>query len=199
MGSNPSQAPVASMEDPAAEAVALYARFQEFAILADPLESPFARQLVADGYKISAVPLSPHRSQTAFLGVRLVWRNLELHLRQPDDSSLLICNIHRSGSNDSLAGPLLSLGSFLRYAVHRSELIEVIGGCVSKAEEASEGELPLPRLRDFYTRLVGDLHEYRDIDMAWLFGLTRRPARYANQRLWSRSDQGNNLASEALD
>ena len=199
MGSNPSQAPVASMKDPAAEAVALYARFQEFAILADPLESPFARQLVADGYNISAVPLSPHRSKTAFLGVRLLWRNLELHLRQPDDSALLICNIPRSRSNDSLAGPLLSLGSFLRYAVHRSELIEVIGGCVSKAEEASEGELPLPRLRDFYTRLVGDLHEYWDIDMAWLFGLTRRPARYANQRLWSRSDQGNNLASEALD
>ncbi|MCX6963658.1 MAG: hypothetical protein NTZ08_14605 [Verrucomicrobia bacterium] len=108
MGSNPSQAPVASMEDPAAEAVALYARFQEFAILADPLESPFARQLVADGYNISAVPLSPHRSQTAFLGVRLVWRNLELHLRQPDDSSLLICNIHRSGSNESLAGCVTS-------------------------------------------------------------------------------------------
>jgi hypothetical protein len=186
MGSNPSQAPVNSMEDRAAEATALYARFQEFAILADPLESPFARQLAADGHQISAIPLSPHRSQTAFLGVRLVWRNLELHLRQPDDSSLLICNIHRSGSNESLAGPLLSLGSFLRYAVHRSELIEVIGGCVSKAEEASEGDLPLPRLRDFYTRLVGDLHEYRDIDMAWLFGITRRPSRYSEQKIWQR-------------
>ena len=187
MGSNPSQAPVASMEDPAAEAVALYARFQEFAILADPLESPFARQLVADGYKISAIPLSPHRSKSAFLGVRLVWRNLELHLRQPDDSALLICNIHRSGSIKSLAGPLLSLGSFLRYAVHRSELIEVIGGCVSKSEQADEGELDFPRLREFYIRLVGDLHEYRDIDMAWLFGLTRRPSRYSEQKIWQRS------------
>jgi hypothetical protein len=114
---------------------------------------------------------------------------LELHLRQPDDSALLICNIQRSGSNESLAGPLLSLGSFLRYAVHRSKLIEVIGGCVSKAGQANEGELPLPKLRDFYTRLVGDLHEYRDIDMAWLFGFTRRPARYATQRLWSRLDK----------
>jgi hypothetical protein len=177
------------MADRAAEATALYARFQEFAILADPLESPFARQLAGDGYNISAIPLSPRRSKSAFLGVRLVWRNLELHLRQPDSSALLICNIQRSGLNESLAGPLLSLGSFLRYAVHRSELIEVIGGCVSKAEKANEGELPLPKLRDFYTRLVGDLHEYRDIDMAWLFGFTRRPARYATQRLWSRLDK----------
>ena len=186
MGSNPPQTPVTSMEDSAAEATALYARFQEFAILADPLESPFARQLVGDGYKISAIPLSPHRSKSAFLGVRLVWRNLELHLRQPDDSALLICNIQRSGSNESLAGPLLSLGAFLRYAVHRSELIEVIGGCVSKAGQVNERELPLPKLRDFYTRLVGDLHEYRDIDMAWLFGLTRRPERYKKQKIWQR-------------
>jgi len=189
MGSDSSETPVNATEDTAAEAASLYARFQEFAILADPLESPFARQLVQDGYKISTIPLSPHRSKSAFLGVRLVWRNLELHLRQPDDSALLICNIQRRGSNESLAGPLLSMGSFLRYAVHRSKLIEVIGGCVSKAGQANDGELPLPKLRDFYTRLVGDLHEYRDIDMAWLFGFTRRPARYDTQRLWSRLDK----------
>jgi hypothetical protein len=186
MGSDSAETPVNAMEDPAAEAVALYARFQEFAILADPLESPFARQLVADGYKISAIPLSPHRSRTAFLGVRLVWRNLEIHLRQPDSSALLICNIRRTSFSESLGGPLLSLGSFLRYAVHRSDLIQVIGGCVSKSEQADEGELDFPRLREFYIRLVGDLHEYRDIDMVWLFGLTRRPARYAQQKIWKR-------------
>jgi hypothetical protein len=174
------------MEDSAAEATALYARFQEFAILADPLESPFARQLVGDGYKISAIPLSPHRSRSAFLGVRLVWRNLELHLRQPDPSALLICNIRRTSFSESLGSPLLSLGSFLRYAVHRSDLIQVIGGCVSKSEQTDEGELDFPRLREFYIRLVGDLHEYRDIDMVWLFGLTRRPARYKQQKIWQR-------------
>ena len=186
MGPDPAETPMSSPEERAMEAAALYARFQEFAILDDPLVSPFARQLLADGYKMTAVPLSPHRSRTAFLGVRLVWRNLEIHLRQPDPSALLICNIQRSESNISLAGPLLSLGSFLRYAVHRSDLIEVIGGCVSKAEQAEEGGLSFPRLRDFYTRLVGDLHEYRDIDMAWLFGLTRRNARYSDQKIWQR-------------
>lgn len=128
----------------------------------------------------------PERSTSAFLAVRLVWRNLELHLRQPDDASLLICNIERLPSGANLGSPLLALGSFLRYAVHRSDLIEVIGGCVSKSQNAGEGNLEFPRLREFYIRLVGDLHEYRDLDVIWLFGLTRRPARYAEQKIWQR-------------
>ena len=128
----------------------------------------------------------PDRSNTAFLAARVVWRNLELHLRQPDDSSLLICNIERLSGGSSLGSPLLALGSFLRYAVHRSPLIEVIGGCVSKSKNAGEGNLEFQRLREFYIRLVGDLHEYRDLDVVWLFGLTRRPARYLRQKIWSR-------------
>jgi hypothetical protein len=82
----------------------------------------------------------------------------------------------------------LDLGSFLRFAVQEERGLVVIGGCVSKSESVGMGELPLPRLRQFYTRLVGDLHEYRDYGAHWLFGLTRVPARYSNQRLWSRKD-----------
>ncbi len=164
----------------------LFRRFQEFPVLADPLDFPFARQLAADGYLVERVPLMPERSTSAFLAIRLRWRNLELHLRQPDDASLLICNIERQSSAPHLGSPLLALGSFLRYAVHRSDLIEVIGGCVSKSQNAGEGNLVFSRLRDFYTRLVGDLHEYRDLDVIWLFGLTRRPARYAEQKIWNR-------------
>jgi len=157
-----------------AEAEVLFRRFQEFPVLADPLATPFSLQLKADGHQIEPVPLMPERSKTAFLATRLVWRNLELHLRQPDKSSLLICNIERVSTGASLGSPLLALGSFLRYAVHRSDLIEVIGGCVSKAQNAGQGNLEYPRLREFYTRLVGDLHEYRSLDVVWLFGLTRR-------------------------
>ena len=164
----------------------LYQRFQEFPLLADPLEFPFMRQMAADGYLLDRVPLMPDRSTTAFLAARVLWRNLELHLRQPDKSSLLICNIERQASTPSLGSPLLALGAFLRYAVHRSDLIDVIGGCVSKFHHAGEGNLELPRLREFYLRLVGDLHEYRDLDVVWLFGLTRRPTRYVEKKIWTR-------------
>jgi hypothetical protein len=188
MGSDSSQTPIDGCESTnrKLEAEALHKRFQEFAILANPLDFPFAKQLMADAVPVSTVPLIPERSQSAFLGVRVVWRNLELHLRQPDPASLLICNIERAASTETLGSPLLALSSFLRYAVHRSDLIEVIGGCVSKAQNAGEGDLAFPRLRDFYTRLVGDLHEYRDIDVVWLFGLTRRPSRYTEQKIWQR-------------
>jgi len=164
----------------------LYQRFQEFPLLADPLEFPFMRQMAADGYLLDRVPLMPDRSTTAFLAARVLWRNLELHLRQPDKSSLLICNIERQASTPSLGSPLLALGAFLRYAVHRSDLIDVIGGCVSKFQHAGEGNLELPRLREFYLRLVGDLHEYRALDVVWLFGLTRRPTRYTENKIWTR-------------
>jgi hypothetical protein len=182
MGPDTSQTPLRNGD----EAIGLFQRFQEFPVLADPLEFSFSRQLVADGYRLERVPLMPERSTTAFLAARVVWRNLELHLRQPDKSSLLICNIERLSSGANLGSPLLALGSFLRYAVHRSNLIEVIGGCVSKSQNAGEGNLEFPRLREFYIRLVGDLHEYRDLDVVWLFGLTRRPARYAEQKIWQR-------------
>jgi len=182
MGSDATQTPLT----PGDEAVGLFRRFQEFPLLADPLDFPFSRQLAADGHQLERVPLMPERSTTAFLAARVVWRNLELHLRQPDKSSLLICNIERLSSGANLGSPLLALGSFLRYAVHRSDLIEVIGGCVSKSQNAGEGNLEFPRLREFYIRLVGDLHEYRDLDVVWLFGLTRRPARYAEQKIWQR-------------
>lgn len=182
MGSDAAQTPLS----PSAEAEDLFHRFQEFPVLADPLDFPFARQLAADGYRLDRVPLMPERSETAFLAVRVVWRNLELHLRQPDKSSLLICNIERLSSGANLGSPLLALGSFLRYAVHRSDLIEVIGGCVSKSQNAGEGNLKFSRLREFYIRLVGDLHEYRDLDVVWLFGLTRRRARYSEQKIWQR-------------
>lgn len=170
-----------------AEAEALYHRFQEFPVLADPLATPFSLQLKSDGHFIEPIPLMPERSTTAFLATRIIWRNLELHLRQPDKSALLICNIERlpTGKN-TLGSPLLALASFLRYAVNRSDLIEVIGGCVSKSQNAGVGHLDYPRLREFYTRLVGDLHEHRDFDVAWLFGLTRRPTRYAEQKIWQR-------------
>jgi len=183
MGSDTSQTPLSRI----AETEVLFRRFQEFPVLADPLATPFSLQLESDGHPIERVPLMPERSNTAFLATRLVWRNLELHLRQPDKSSLLICNIERlpTGTN-TLGSPLLALASFLRYAVHRSDLIEVIGGCVSKSQKAGEGNLDYPRLREFYTRLVGDLHEYRDLDVVWLFGLTRRPARYSDQKIWQR-------------
>lgn len=171
---------------PRDEALALFQRFQEFPLLADPLEFPFSRQLAGDGHQLGRVPLMPERSANAFLAARVAWRNLEIHLRQPDKSSLLICNIERLPSGANLGSPLLALGSFLRYAVHRSDLIDVIGGCVSKSQNAGEGNLEFPRLREFYTRLVGDLHEYRDLDVVWLFGLTRRPARYAEQKIWRR-------------
>jgi hypothetical protein len=188
MGSDSSQTPIEGCEalSRKLEAEALHKRFEEFPILANPLDFPFAKQLAGDAVPISTVPLMPELSQSAFLAVRVVWRNLELHIRQPDASSLLICNIERAASTETLGSPLLALSSFLRYAVHRSDLIEVIGGCVSKAQNAGEGELAFPRLRDFYTRLVGDLHEYRDIDVVWLFGLTRRPSRYAEQKIWQR-------------
>ena len=182
MGSDAAQTPLTRD----GEASALFQRFQEFPVLADPLEFPFSRQLAEDGHQLERVPLMPERSTSAFLAARVVWRNLELHLRQPDNSSLLICNIERLSSGANLASPLLALGSFLRYAVHRSDLIEVIGGCVSKSQNAGEGNLEFPRLREFYIRLVGDLHEYRDHDVVWLFGLTRRPARYAEQKIWRR-------------
>lgn len=183
MGPDTSQTPLSRN----AEAEILFGRFQEFPVLADPLASPFSLQLKSDGHRIEPVPLMPERSTTAFLATRLVWRNLELHLRQPDKSSLLICNIERLPVETSTLGsPLLALASFLRYAVHRSDLIEVIGGCVSKFQNAGEGKLEYPRLREFYTRLIGDLHEYRDLDVVWLFGLTRRPARYAKQKIWQR-------------
>lgn len=183
MGPDTPQTPL----NKSAEAEALFHRFQEFPVLADPLATPFSIQLKSDGHQIEPVPLMPERSSTAFLATRLVWRNLQLHLRQPDKSSLLICNIERLHVETSTLGsPLLALASFLRYAVHRSDLIEVIGGCVSKSQNAGEGNLDYPRLREFYTRLVGDLHEYRDLDVVWLFGLTRRPTRYAEQKIWQR-------------
>jgi hypothetical protein len=183
MGSDTSQTPLSRK----AEAELLFRRFQEFPVLADPLATPFSLQLKADGHQIEPVSLMPERSSTAFLATRLVWRNLELHLRQPDKSSLLICNIERLPiEKNTLGSPLLALGSFLRYAVHRSDLIEVIGGCVSKSQQAAERELAFPRLREFYTRLVGDLHEFRDLDVVWLFGLTQRAARYAEQKIWQR-------------
>ena len=170
-----------------AEAEALFHRFQEFPVLADPLATPFSLQLKSDGHLIEPVPLMPERSTTAFLATRIVWRNLELHLRQPDKSALLICNIERLPTEtNTLGSPLLALASFLRYAVHRSDLIKVIGGCVSKSQKAGVGNLDYPRLREFYTRLVGDLHEYRDLDVVWLFGLTQRPTRYAEQKIWQR-------------
>lgn len=184
MGPDPSQAPLSRSQ----EAEKLFFRFQEFPLLADPLNCPFAKQLAADGHLLERVPLMPERSVTAFLAIRLRWRNLELHLRQPDNASLLICNIERRSTDATLGSPLLALGSFLRYAVHRSPLLEVIGGCVSKSQNAGEGNLEFPRLREFYIRLVGDLHEYRDLDVVWLFGLTRRPARYNEQKLWSRRE-----------
>jgi len=182
MGSDTAQTPLT----PGDEAAGLFRRFQDFPLLADPLDFPFSRQLAADGHQLERVPLMPERSTTAFLAARIVWRNLELHLRQPDKSSLLICNIERLSSGANLGSPLLALGSFLRYAVHRSDLIEVIGGCVSKSQNAGEGNLEFPRLREFYIRLVGDLQEYRDHDVVWIFGLTRRPARYAEQKIWQR-------------
>jgi hypothetical protein len=183
MGPDTSQTPLKRN----AEAEALFRRFQEFPVLADPLVTPFSLQLKSDGYHIEQVPLMPERSTTAFLATRIVWRNLELHLRQPDKASLLICNIERlpEGRN-TLGSPLLALASFLRYAVHRSDLIEVIGGCVSKFQNAGEGNLEYPRLREFYTRLIGDLHEYRALDIVWLFGLTRCPVRYSEQKIWQR-------------
>ena len=183
MGPDTPQTPL----NQSAEAEALFHRFQEFPVLADPLVTPFSLQLKSDGHLIESVPLMPERSTTAFLATRIVWRNLELHLRQPDKSALLICNIERlpTGTN-TLGSPLLALASFLRYAVNRSDLIEVIGGCVSKSQKAGVGNLDYPRLREFYTRLVGDLHEYRDLDVVWLFGLTQRPARYAEQKIWQR-------------
>jgi len=185
MGSDTSQTPL----NRNAEAEALFRRFQEFPVLADPLATPFSLQLKSDGYQIEPVPLMPERSSTAFLATRIVWRNLELHLRQPDKSALLICNIERSSeATNTLGSPLLALASFLRYAVHRSDRIEVIGGCVSKAQNAGINELPYTKLRDFYTRLVGDLHEYRDLGVAWLFGLTRQPKRYSEQKIWTRKD-----------
>ena len=168
------------------EAKELFRRFEKFPVLLDPLEFPFSRQLAADGHTLERVPLMPERSTTAFLAARLVWRNLELHLRQPDDASLLICNIQRVSTGPALGSPLLALGSFLRYAVHRSRLLDVIGGCVSKSQNAGEGNLDFTRLREFYIRLVGDLHDYRDLDVVWLFGLTRRPARYNEQKIWMR-------------
>ena len=183
MGPDTSQTPLSRN----AEAEVLFRRFQEFPVLANPLASPFSLQLKSDGHRIEPVPLMPERSTTAFLATRLVWRNLELHLRQPDKSSLLICNIERLHVETSTLGsPLMALASFLRYAVHRSDLIEVIGGCVSKFQNAGEGNLEYPRLREFYTRLIGDLHEYRDYEVAWLFGLTRSPARYSEQKIWQR-------------
>ena len=184
MGSDAAQTPLTDGE----EAAGLFQRFQEFPLLADPLEFPFSRQLANDGCQLDRVPLMPERSTTAFLAARVVWRNLELHLRQPDKSSLLICNIERVSSGASLGSPLLALGSFLRYAVHRSPMLDVIGGCVSKSQNAGRGNLEFPRLREFYIRLVGDLHEYRDLDVVWLFGLTRRPARYNEQKIWSRRE-----------
>ena len=187
MGPDPAEAP---LNDPRkAEAEELFRRFQEFPALHDPLDFPFSRQLLADGHSLDRVPLMPERSTTAFLATRIIWRNLELHLRQPDDSSLLICNIERAATGTALGSPLLALGSFLRYAVHRSPLLDVIGGCVSKSQNAGEGNLEFPRLREFYIRLVGDLHEYRDLDVVWLFGLTRRPARYNEQKIWSRRER----------
>ena len=183
MGPDTPQTPL----NQSAEAEALFHRFQEFPVLADPLATPFSIQLKSDGHQIEPVPLMPERSSTAFLATLLVWRNLELHLRQPDKSSLLICNIERLPTEtNSLGSPLLALASFLRYAVHRSDLIEVIGGCVSKSQNDGHENLEYLRLREFYTRLVGDLHEYRDFDVVWLFGLTRRPARYAEQKIWNR-------------
>lgn len=183
MGSDSSETPI----NPQSTAEEIYKRFQEFPVLADPLLATFSRQLNDDGFFIERVPLMPERSTTAFLATRLKWRNLELHLRQPDESSLLICNIERLPSeNNSLGSPLLALGSFLRYAVHRSALIEVIGGCVSKFQNAGEGNLEYSRLREFYIRHVGDLHEYRDYEVVWLFGLTRRRMRYADQKIWQR-------------
>jgi hypothetical protein len=182
MGSDSAQTPLKQAD----EATGLFQRFQEFPLLADPLEFPFSCQLAHDGYQLDRVPLMPERSTTAFLAARVVWRNLELHLRQPDNSSLLICKIKRLSTGANLGSPLLALGSFLRYAVHRSDLIEVIGGCVSKSQNAGEGNLEYPRLREFYTRLVGDLHEYRNLDVVWLFGLTWRPARYSEQKIWQR-------------
>jgi hypothetical protein len=186
MGPDPAEASLNKERD--LEARELFRRFQEFPVLRDPLEFPFSLQLAADGHALESVPLMPERSTTAFLAARVVWRNLEIHFRQPDDASLLICNIQRVSRGPVLGSPLLALGSFLRYAVHRSPLLDVIGGCVSKSQNADEGNLEFPRLREFYIRLVGDLHEYRDLDVVWLFGLTRRPARYNEQKIWSRRE-----------
>ena len=190
MGPDSSQAPLSPEERRTAEAEELYRRFQAFPILADPMGSPFFQRIASEGGFLKTIPLLPHRSASAFLGVLLHWRNLELELRQPDPSALLICKIQRLRPSPSLGGSLLDLGSFLRFAVQQERGLEVIGGCVSKSESVGMGELPLPRLREFYTRLVGDLHEYRDYGAHWLFGLTRVPARYSNQRLWSRKDTG---------
>lgn len=190
MGPDSSQAPLNPDEPRAKMAEELYRRFQEFSILADPMESPFFQKMASEGISLKTIPLLPHRSTSAFLGILLRWRNLDLELRQPDPSSLLICKIERVRRTSSLGGSLLDLGSFLRFAVQEERELEVIGGCVSKSESVGMGELPLPRLREFYTRLVGDLHEYRDYGAHWLFGLTRVPARYACQRIWKRKDSG---------
>jgi hypothetical protein len=65
-------------------------------------------------------------------------------------------------------------------------LLDVIGGCVSKAQNAGKGNWNIHASVNSTPRHVGDLHEYRGFDVVWLFGLTRRPARYTNQKIWSR-------------
>lgn len=187
MGPDPAEAQLTARE---AEARALHDRFQKFPPLADPMAWPFVHALAAHGVPTAAAPLLPHRSSTAFLGASIRWRSLGIDLRQPDPSSILICHIRRLPGPQALGGPLLALGSFLRFAVRPESGLDAIGGCVSKTASSSNGELALPRLRDFYTRIVGDLHEYRDLDSAWLFGLTRRTGRYARNRIWSRPGGG---------
>jgi len=176
-----------------ARAAEFYERFQAFQHSADPMKGVFATQLASDGYRPMVIPLSPHRTTHRWRGIRVHWRNLQLDVREPEDGLLLICHIVRLSHSTSMNSPLLSLGSFLRYAVHRSDIIQVIGGCVTKVADANVTELSLDRLRDFYVRLVGDLLEHPADGMVWMFGITRDPQRYETHALWNRKDTSNPL------
>lgn len=170
------------------EAEILFKRCTDFPPLADAMGFPIARHLQESGRSFHVVPLLPHVSQSAFLGLEIPWWQLTLQVRQPDAGALLICHIARANHSNSLSSPLLALGSFLRFVVRDCPDIDVIAGCVSKASMAASGELPLPRLADFYTRLVGDLIEHREHGGIWLFGKTRAPRRYREQKIWNRED-----------
>lgn len=170
------------------EAELLFKRCTAFPPLADPMGFSIVRHLEESGRPFHVVPLVPHVSRSAFLGLEIPWRQLTLQVRQPDPGALLICHIARSNRSNALGGPLLALGSFLRFAVRECPGIDVIAGCVSKTSVAAPGELPLPRLADFYTRLVGDLIEHRENGGLWLFGKTRAPQRYVEQKIWNRRD-----------
>ena len=170
------------------EAERLFRRCTDFPPLADPMGFSIARRLQESAHPFHVIPLVPHVSTTAFLGLEMPWRQLTLQVRQPDAGALLICHIARSRSSKALGGPLLALASFLRFVVRDCPEIEVIAGSVSKTSQSAPGELPLPRLADFYTRLVGDLIEYRGHGGIWLFGKTRATRRYTEQKIWNRRD-----------